>query len=163
MKVDVNGVVHEISDANGLRSVLRVLREEVGVTGVKAGCQEGSCGTCTVLVDGQPRRSCLIPAALAAGTAITSIEGIGDPANPHPVQHAFHEHYAAQCGYCTPGMILAVVALLGRSAQPTEAELVDALEGHVCRCTGYVKILDAIRAVGVETERSAEDTGEVTQ
>lgn len=148
MKLEVNGTAYDVDDGDGLRPLLAVLREELGITSPKAGCQEGSCGTCTVLVDGQPRRACLLPAAALAGAAITTVEGIGDPTDPHPVQKAFHEHYAAQCGFCTPGMILAAVALLHRHPEPGDADLVDALEGHVCRCTGYVKILEAVRAAG---------------
>jgi carbon-monoxide dehydrogenase small subunit len=147
MRIRLNGEAREVDGERGLRPLLAVLREELDVTGPKAGCQEGSCGTCTVLVDGAPRRSCLLPAAMAEDAEVTTVEGVGDPAGPHPVQLAFHEHYAAQCGYCTPGMITAVVALLRRSPEPAEEEVLDALEGHVCRCTGYVKILDAVRAV----------------
>jgi carbon-monoxide dehydrogenase small subunit len=145
MKITVNGQTHDVAEENGLRPLLRVLREELGITGPKAGCQEGSCGSCTVLVDGASRRSCLLAATMAADTAVTTVEGLGDAARLHPVQRAFHERYAAQCGYCTPGMIMAAVALLERSPAPDEADLADALDGHVCRCTGYVKILEAIR------------------
>lgn len=151
MRLAVNGQDREVHDTAGLRPLLAVLREELGVTGPKAGCQEGSCGTCTVLVDGQPRRSCLLAVAAAENSAVVTVEGIGDANDPHPVQEAFHEGYAAQCGYCTPGMIIASVALLERSSDPSEDEIVDALEGHVCRCTGYVKILAAIRSAAEQS------------
>jgi aerobic carbon-monoxide dehydrogenase small subunit len=150
MKLEVNGVAHDVDDGDGLRPLLDVLREELGITSPKAGCQQGSCGTCTVLVDGQPRRACLLPAAALADAAITTVEGIGAPHDPHPVQRAFHARYAAQCGFCTPGMVVAAAALLQRRPSPSEADLVDALEGHICRCTGYVKILEAIRAAATE-------------
>ena len=146
MNLTVNGTPHRLA-ADPLRPLLHVLREELDVTGPKAGCQQGSCGTCTVLVDGEPRRSCLVPIALADGSEITTIEGLGDPARLATLQAAFHHYYGAQCGFCTPGMITAAHALLERNSTPTRAEIQTALGGHICRCTGYVKILDAIEAV----------------
>jgi aerobic-type carbon monoxide dehydrogenase small subunit (CoxS/CutS family) len=126
---------------------LYVLREELGLTGAKAGCQHGSCGACTVLVDGEPRRSCLALVGTLDGAAITTVEALGEPSHLSDVQVAFNEHYAAQCGFCTPGMLLAATALIRRKGGPvSREEVVEALGGHFCRCTGYVKILDAVVA-----------------
>jgi carbon-monoxide dehydrogenase small subunit len=146
MKLTVNGIPHEVASPP-LRPLLHVLREELDVTGPKAGCQQGSCGTCTVLVDGEPRRSCLVPLALADGAEITTVEGLGDPRRLHALQAAFFHYYGAQCGFCTPGMITAAYALLQRNPSPTRMDIQEALGGHICRCTGYVKIIDAIEAV----------------
>lgn len=147
MRVEINGRTHEL-ESDPLRPLLHVLREEAGVLSPKAGCQEGGCGACTVLLDGEPRRSCLLPFAMAEGAAVTTVEGLGDPVHPHALQSAFHQAYAAQCGYCTSGMLMAAAALLERSPRPAEEEVVDALEGHLCRCTGYVKIAEAVRRAG---------------
>jgi aerobic-type carbon monoxide dehydrogenase small subunit (CoxS/CutS family) len=145
MKLIVNGVEHEVVNP-GLAPLLHVLREDLGITSPKAGCLQGSCGTCTVLVDGEPRRSCLLPAAAVDGAEITTVEGIGTPDHLAPVQAAFHEHYASQCGFCTPGFLLATHALIGRSPKADRREIENALAGHTCRCTGYVKILEAVEA-----------------
>ena len=115
MNLTVNGTTHDV-ESHGLRPLLHVLREELGITSPKAGCQQGGCGTCTVLVDGTPRRSCLLPLAALDGAAITTVEGIGTPEHLGPVQAAFHEHYGSQCGFCTPGMLLAAQALIELSA-----------------------------------------------
>ncbi len=146
MKISVNGVEHEVA-GDPLTPLLFVLREELAITSPKAGCQQGGCGTCTVLVDGEPRRSCLLPVAALDGAQVTTIEGLGSPDRLSPIQAAFYGHYAAQCGFCTPGMMLAAHALLERIPNPTRADVEDALAGHVCRCTGYVKILEAVEAV----------------
>jgi len=145
MKLNVNGVEHEV-ESGLLTPLLSVLREELGITGAKAGCQQGGCGACTVLVDGEPRRSCLLPLGAINGAEVTTVEGLGAPESLAPVQAAFHEHYAAQCGFCTPGFLLATHALLERSPRPSRAEIERALGGHVCRCTGYVKIVEAVEA-----------------
>ena len=145
MKLNVNGVEHEV-ESGLLTPLLSVLREELGITGAKAGCQQGGCGACTVLVDGEPRRSCLLPLGAINGAEVTTVEGLGAPESLAPVQAAFHEHYAAQCGFCTPGFLLATHALLERSLRPSRAEIERALGGHVCRCTGYVKIVEAVEA-----------------
>jgi aerobic-type carbon monoxide dehydrogenase small subunit (CoxS/CutS family) len=145
MNLTVNGVEHEV-DGNGLRPLLFVLREELGITSPKAGCQQGGCGACTVLVDGEPRRSCLVPAAAVEGAEITTVEGLGTPERLAPVQAAFHEHYGSQCGFCTPGFLLATHALIERSPQANREQIEEALAGHACRCTGYVKILEAVEA-----------------
>jgi len=145
MKLTVNGIEHEPQSAP-LTSLLHVLREELGVTSPKAGCQAGGCGACTVLVDGEARRSCLLPLAALDGARITTVEGLGEPGRLSPVQAAFHEHYAAQCGYCTSGFLLAAQAFLARHPNPTRKQIQSALAGHACRCTGYVKIIDAVEA-----------------
>jgi aerobic-type carbon monoxide dehydrogenase small subunit (CoxS/CutS family) len=146
MKLIVNGVEREASSPP-LSPLLQVLRDELDVTGPKAGCQQGSCGTCTVLVDGEPRRSCLVPLAAADGAEILTVEGLGEPRHLSTIQAAFYHYYGAQCGFCTPGMVIAAHALLQRNPSPTRVEIQHALAGHICRCTGYVKILDAIEAV----------------
>jgi carbon-monoxide dehydrogenase small subunit len=146
MRVSVNGVEHEVQSPP-LASLLHVLREELEITSPKAGCQQGGCGACTVLVNGEPRRACLIPLGVVAGAAITTVEGLGTPDELSPVQAAFHERYAAQCGFCTAGFVMAATALLERKPAATREDVLEALSGHVCRCTGYVKIVDAVEAV----------------
>ena len=145
MKLTVNGVDHDVQGPQ-LASLLHVLREELDLTSPKAGCQQGGCGTCTVLVDGEPRRSCLLPLAAVEGAAITTVEGLGAPDELSPMQAAFDEHYAAQCGFCTSGFLMAATALLERSPGAGREDVVEALSGHVCRCTGYVKIVRAVEA-----------------
>jgi len=126
------------------RSLLYVIREELGLTGTKYGCGEGECGACKVLVDGVAARSCMTPVGEIAGRSITTIEGLATGGELHPVQQAFLEAGAFQCGYCTPGMILAAVSLLDRIPEPTEAEVRAAMDGNICRCGGYLRILDAV-------------------
>ncbi len=146
MNLTVNGREHEITSAP-LTPLLHVLREELEITSPKAGCQQGGCGTCTVLVDGEPRRSCLTAVATVDGASITTLEGLGEAESLSAVQAAFHEGYAAQCGFCTPGMIVASTALIERVGGPVDRDdVLDALGGHYCRCTGYVKIVDAVMA-----------------
>ncbi len=128
------------------RSLADVLREDLGLTGVKVGCNNGNCGTCTVLMDGKAVRSCLILAPLAAGKDIVTIEGLADGNSLHPIQQAFIEHFAIQCGFCTPGMVLSAKALLDENPSPTEEEVRKALKGNLCRCTGYKKIVEAVLA-----------------
>jgi carbon-monoxide dehydrogenase small subunit len=146
MRLIVNGIDQEISSPP-LTALLHVLREELEIMSPKAGCQQGGCGTCTVLVDGEPRRSCLTPVAMVDGAAITTLEGLGQAESLSPVQAAFHSRYAAQCGFCTPGMIIAATALIERKGGEVDRdEVLEALSGHYCRCTGYVKIVDAVMA-----------------
>ena len=146
MRLTVNGREHEITSAP-LTALLHVLRDELEITSPKAGCQQGSCGTCTVLVDGEPRRSCLTPVVIVDGAAITTLEGLGEAEELSPVQAAFHNKYAAQCGFCTPGMVVAATALIERKGGPVDRDdVLEALGGHYCRCTGYVKIVDAVMA-----------------
>lgn len=139
------------------RPLLFVLRNELGLTGAKYGCGEGQCGACTVLIGGVPQRSCITPAGDAAGKQITTIEGLADAKRLHPVQESFIQCDAMQCGYCTPGMILESVALLRKKSTPSEAEIKQALEGHICRCGAYNKILAAVRlATGAMSAESKE-------
>jgi aerobic carbon-monoxide dehydrogenase small subunit len=150
MNLTVNGVAYEITSPP-LTPLLSVLREELDITSPKAGCQQGGCGTCTVLVDGDPRRSCLTAIAAVDGAEIITVEGLGDPEELSVVQKAFHEHYAAQCGFCTPGMVIAATALIKGADRPLDADDVkEGLAGHYCRCTGYVKIIEAVVAASVE-------------
>jgi nicotinate dehydrogenase subunit A len=138
------------------RPLLFVLREELGLTGAKYGCGEGQCGACTVLIDGVPIRSCITRLSAAARKRITTIEGLADGDRLHAVQRSFIESDAMQCGYCTPGMILAGVALLHQNHAPTEPEIKQALDGHVCRCGTYSRIVAAVRmASQLEARESA--------
>ena len=139
----VNGEERIIS-APPMARLLDVLREELGLTGTKEGCGEGECGSCSVLMNGELVNSCLVPMAQAAGTSITTIEGIGGHEKMHPVQQAFLECGGAQCGICTPGMVLAAVHLLERCPNPTRAQIEEGLNGNLCRCTGYMRIFAAV-------------------
>ncbi len=130
-----------------LESLRDVLREKLQVHSVKAGCGQGGCGSCTVLLNDEPVASCCTPASVAEGQEITTLEGIGTPLKLHPLQQAFYDNFAAQCGYCTPGMILVAKALLDHNPHPTREEIVGALSGNLCRCTGYVPIIAAIEQV----------------
>ena len=147
MKLTVNGVERGV-ESPLLTSLLQVLREELGITSPKAGCQQGGCGTCTVLVDGEPRRSCLTAVATVDGAAITTLEGLGEAESLSPVQEAFHQQYGSQCGFCTPGFLIATHALLERNPSPSREDIELAFSGHICRCTGYVKIVAAVEAAG---------------
>lgn len=122
------------------------LRDTAGLTGTKQGCDGGECGACTVLVDGLPRLACLTLAASCAGARVETIEGLAQAGRMNRLQQAFHEHLGTQCGFCTPGMIMSAEALLRRSPAPSEAEIREALSGNLCRCTGYVKIIESVRA-----------------
>jgi aerobic-type carbon monoxide dehydrogenase small subunit (CoxS/CutS family) len=161
MRLTVNGTEHDVLSAP-LTPLLHVLREELFITSPKAGCQQGGCGACTVLVDGQPRRSCLTPVATLEGAAVTTVEGLGTADDLSPVQASFHEHYAAQCGFCTSGFMMATQALVEKGGDPSREEVMEALSGHICRCTGYVKIIDAATAViagDVDASKSDADMG----
>jgi carbon-monoxide dehydrogenase small subunit len=143
LRLRVNGEDHDVAAAPH-KTLLEVLREEMGLTGTKHGCELGECGTCTVLVDGEPVLSCLALPIELEGRAITTVEGMAPPGRLHPLQQAFAELGAAQCGYCTPGILLTADALLARNPRPTRDEVRHALAGNLCRCTGYTKILDAV-------------------
>jgi len=128
------------------RMLLWVLRTDLEHTGAKYGCGEGYCGACTVLVDGKPERSCQLPLAKVEGRSVLTIEGLSKGGRLHPLQQAFVDHGAVQCGYCTSGMILEAYSLLLRKPNPTEAEIVDSLEGNLCRCGAYKRIIEAVQA-----------------
>jgi aerobic carbon-monoxide dehydrogenase small subunit len=134
-------------------TLLEVLRDALGLTGVKEGCSEGVCGACTVIMNGEPIRSCLTLALEAEGADVITIEGLGSQGAMHPLQQSFIDKGAVQCGFCTPGMILSSKALLDGNPNPTDEEIENALAGNLCRCTGYAKILDAVRAVVSKDER----------
>ncbi|MBI5242215.1 MAG: (2Fe-2S)-binding protein [Elusimicrobia bacterium] len=148
----VNGFIEITVNVNGADTALRVKAGEYlldalrrhGFKGAKKGCDTGDCGSCTILLDGKPALSCLLFAAQAHGRKVTTIEGLGNPRRPHPIQQAFVEAGAVQCGYCIPGMILSAKALLDENPDPGEAEVRRALDGNLCRCTGYVKQVEAV-------------------
>jgi len=140
----INGEPREL-DCDPGASLYEALRAS-GFKSVKQGCdREGMCGACTVLLDGEPVLSCILPAPKAAGRRVTTVEALGNPQSPHPLQTAFVDAGAVQCGYCTPGMLLAAKALLDRVPEPTDGEIADGLSGNLCRCTGYVKIVEAVK------------------
>jgi carbon-monoxide dehydrogenase small subunit len=144
-ELSINGEPYGVAIAPE-RTLLEVLREDLDLTGTKHGCELGECGACTVLVDGEPRLSCLTLAVEAEGSEITTVEGLASEGELHPLQRAFVELSAAQCGYCTPGMLLTAKAFLDVNPSPTRDETKQALAGNLCRCTGYVKILEAVEA-----------------
>ena len=135
------------------RPLLEMLREDLKLTGTKYGCGEGACRACTVLMDGKPVTSCNTPAAKAAGTKIVTIEGLSKGDELHPVQEAFLAEKASQCGYCTPGMVLATVALLSATPNPTDEQITSALNGHLCRCGDYERIIKAVRRAAGKARR----------
>ena len=145
MQLLVNGESYEV-DVGGETTLLAVLRHDLGLTGTKYGCGEGDCGACTVLLDGEARNSCVTPVESAAGRAVTTIEGLANGNDLHPIQEAFIEHTAFQCAYCTPGFIMSLVALLSRNPQPEERQIRAALTGNIWRCGTYVRILRAAKA-----------------
>lgn len=146
LRLRVNGQDHEVY-VPVHKTLLEVLREDLNLTGTKHGCELGECGTCTVLVDGEPVLSCLALPIELQGREITTVEGMADGAVPDPLQTAFAELGAAQCGYCTPGMLLASKSLLDKNPNPSRDEIREALSGNLCRCTGYAKIYEAVEQV----------------
>ena len=128
-------------------TLLDVLREKLGVVSPKRGCDTGDCGACTVLLEGEPIRSCLTIALTVAGKTVETVEGLTQNGKLHPLQQAFHEHYAAQCGFCTPGMLMSAKALLDNNPRPTREQIVEAISGNLCRCGAYEEIVEAIAAV----------------
>lgn len=144
IELDVNGRRHQV-DVEPSRTLLSVLRDELALTGAKYGCGEGQCGACTVILGDHSVRSCQTPVSAAAGLAITTIEGLERQGKLHPVQEAFLEEGAMQCGYCTPGMILAAVSLLRANASPSEEQIVVRMQGNVCRCGTYPRIVAAVQ------------------
>ncbi len=145
VSLTVNGEERELL-VEAKETLLDILRNRLGLTGAKKGCNIGECGACTILLNGKPVNACLILAVEADGAEVVTIEGLGRPNELHPMQKAFLDHGAVQCGFCTPGMILAAKALLDENPSPTEEEVREALSGHLCRCTGYVKIVEAVMA-----------------
>jgi carbon-monoxide dehydrogenase small subunit len=133
-------------DAPADRRVIDILREDLGLAGTKEGCGTGECGACAILVDGESRLSCLMVAAQLEGRCVTTIEGVSPVGDLHPLQEAFVEHGAVQCGFCTPGMVISSLALLRQNPHPSRAEIREGLSGNLCRCTGYQKIVDAVEA-----------------
>ncbi len=141
----VNGARKEV-EVEPRELLVYVLRERLGLTGANVGCDTSSCGSCTVLVNGESVKSCTMLAVQADGLELTTIEGLAQNGQLHPVQQAFHEHHGLQCGYCTPGMVMATVSLLAEQPSPSEDEIRTALEGNLCRCTGYHNIVKAVQA-----------------
>lgn len=159
IKLKVNDQLHEVWTAVH-KTLLEVLREDLNLTGTKHGCELGECGTCTVLVDGQPQLSCLLLPVELAGREITTVEGLAHMGQAHPLQTAFAELGAAQCGYCTPGVLVTAKALLDENPLPTRNDVREALAGNLCRCTGYLKILEAVE---LAAERMNEDKAPATE
>ncbi len=148
-ELHVNGALHQVRDAWIGESLLYVLRERLGLMGSKGACEQGECGSCSVLVDNELVCGCLVLAATATGQEIVTIEGIAPPGAPSDVQQAFVEFGAVQCGFCTPGLIMAAHALLESNSEPTDTEIREELSGNICRCTGYGRIIEAVQRVAV--------------
>ncbi|HJZ46870.1 MAG TPA: (2Fe-2S)-binding protein [Roseiflexaceae bacterium] len=154
----VNGDTHTV-DTSRDRPLLDVLREDLGLTGCKIGCGEGECGACTVLVDGQTTRSCITPLSAALGRPVLTVEGLAAHGHLHPLQQAFLDADALQCGYCTPGMIMAALGLLERCPDPSEDAIIAAMQGNLCRCGTYARIVRAIQQAAAEL-RAATGAGQ---
>jgi aerobic-type carbon monoxide dehydrogenase small subunit (CoxS/CutS family) len=147
ISVDVNGVVHE-REVEARKLLVHFLRDDADLTGTHIGCDTGNCGACTVLVNGTLVKSCMMLAIQADGSRVETVEGLaGDAGELHPLQQAFSDHHALQCGYCTPGMLMSAKYLLDQNPEPTEHEIRRAIQGNICRCTGYVNIVEAIASV----------------
>lgn len=146
----VNGNEVEVS-VDPAAMLVDVLREDLQLLGTKIGCREGECGACTILMDGMTVNSCMVPALKAQGRTILTIEGVGTHNHPHPLQTTFAEEGAVQCGYCTPGFVMSAYALLQKNPTPSEEQIREAIAGNLCRCTGYVRIIDAIKKVAEST------------
>jgi carbon-monoxide dehydrogenase small subunit len=143
VSLNVNGVQHRL-EVEPRRLLVHALRDDLGLTGTHVGCDTSNCGACTVHLDGKPVKSCTVLAVQADGAEVTTVEGLGSEGNLHPVQEAFWNDHGLQCGYCTPGMMMAAAGLLAENPDPTEAEVRHALEGNLCRCTGYHNIVRAV-------------------
>jgi len=154
IEIEINGRTFT-AESPAETPLLYVLREELGLTGTKYGCGEGMCGACTVLVGGVARRSCQIPLSVAAGEAITTIEGLEKNGTLHPVQQAFLDAGAFQCAYCTPGMILSSVSLLKAAPNPSEEQIVQSLQGNICRCGAHPRIVAAVRSAATKLQEQA--------
>lgn len=159
MKINtrINGkaVCLDVKENTMLADALR----NAGFKGVKIGCREGSCGACAVMIDGRPRNSCIFPAGMAEDRDILTVEGMGNPDNPHVLQQAFVDSGSTQCGYCNPGALIAAKALLDRNANPTADDVKDALDGNLCRCTGYVRRIDAVLEAAKVSKKPARRAG----
>jgi carbon-monoxide dehydrogenase small subunit len=151
VSVEINGEQVEL-EVPARRLLVHFIRDDLGLTGTHVGCDTGNCGACTVRLDGEPVKSCMLLAVQADGTRITTVEGLAADGELTPLQQAFNAHHALQCGYCTPGMLMSATALLERNPHPTEDEVRYALQGNICRCTGYVNIVEAVVAVGEGTQ-----------
>jgi carbon-monoxide dehydrogenase small subunit len=157
--VTVNGATERLAVAAN-RTLLQMLREDLGLTGTKNGCEAGECGACTVLLDGEPVNSCMMLAVEVDGREVTTVEGLAPEGGLSPLQQAFVDHNAVQCGFCTPGMLIATHALLQRNPDPSSEEIKEALVGNLCRCTGYVRIIDAVKTAAKTISADlAEDRG----
>lgn len=153
VRFEVNGAIHETTvDSNWL--LIHLLRDILGLTGAHVGCVVGRCGACTVILNGRPVKSCMVLAVQADGSTIRTVEGLGSDQHLHPLQESFWNNDAVECGYCTSGMLMSAASLLERIEDPTEADIREAISGNLCRCTGYINILNAIRDV-VESRRDA--------
>ena len=157
LNITVNGVERAIL-VEPWYSLLDTLRDELHLTGTKKGCDEGDCGACTVLLNGQPVTSCLVLAHSAHDASVTTVEGLAEGGDLHPVQRSFAENGGLQCGYCTPGLIMATVGLLNSNPDPTEEEVKFGLGGNLCRCTGYSKVIEAVMAAVDSTHDSTRET-----
>lgn len=144
-RITVNGETHEVA-VEARRTLADVLRHDLGYTGTHLGCEHGICGACTVLVDGEPTRACLMFGVQADDCWVETVEGLAGRDSLHPLQEAFSEHHALQCGFCTPGFLMLATALLRSNPHPSEREIRDAMSSNICRCTGYTPILDAVRS-----------------
>jgi carbon-monoxide dehydrogenase small subunit len=153
LSIEVNGTAL-VAETDPRKTLADFLREDLGFTGVNVGCEHGVCGACSVLLDGAVVRSCIMLAVQADGAKVTTIEGLAKGEELHPVQQAFLDHHALQCGFCTPGMVMAAVDLLQHNSQPTETQIREALSGNLCMCTGYVNIVRAVKTAA-ERARSA--------
>lgn len=156
--VTVNGTTERLSVASNL-TLLQLLRETLALTGTKNGCEAGECGACTVLVDGRPVNSCMMLAVEVDGHEVLTVEGLAPEGRLSPLQQAFVERNAVQCGFCTPGMLMSAYALLQRNPDPTEAEIKEALVGNLCRCTGYVRIIQAVKTAALSPQGAEADGG----
>ena len=155
--LNVNGTSRTIS-VEPRKTLADAIREDLGLTGTHLGCEHGVCGACTILFDGEVVRSCLLFAVQAEGAEITTIEGIGDGDALHPMQRAFSEYHGLQCGFCTPGMILAGIDVLSRNPDPSRQEIREEMGGNICRCTGYQKIVESIQAAAAEMSKEGVST-----
>jgi carbon-monoxide dehydrogenase small subunit len=153
MIITVDGAPHEVDDAHAGQSLLRVMRDVLHVTSAKNACEQGECGSCTVAIDGEIACACLVLAAQADGASVETAASLGGPGDLHPLQEAFLEAGAVQCGFCTPGLVVAARDLLSRNPAPSDADIRDGLNGNLCRCTGYTKIIEAVRRAAAAEDR----------